>query len=48
LGEGRVSPGFAEDGEVLKIYRVVYGTMSRFILDTISSILRVYDHLTII
>jgi hypothetical protein len=29
----------------LKIYIVVYGTMPRFILDTISSILRVYDHL---
>jgi hypothetical protein len=45
LGEGRVSLRFAEDGEVLKIYRVVYGTMPRFILDTISSILRGYDHL---
>jgi hypothetical protein len=45
LGEEGISPRFGEWRELLKIYRIVYGTLLRVILDPISPILRVEDHL---
>jgi hypothetical protein len=45
LGEEGISPRFGEWRELLKIYGVIYGTLLGVILDPISPILRVEDHL---
>jgi hypothetical protein len=45
LGEEGVCPRFGEERELLKIYEVVYETLLWLVLDSMSPILRVHDHL---
>jgi hypothetical protein len=45
LGEERVSPRFGEERELPKVYKVVYEALLWLVLDPISSILRVHEHL---
>lgn len=45
MGEEGVCPRFGEERELLKIYEVVYETLLWLVLDSMSPILRVHDHL---